>query len=53
VEAGEQARRIITIDRVPGMLIKQDHVKLEYFPNWGIPGGLKFRIINTASGPEQ
>ncbi len=52
VEAGEQGRSIVTVDRVPGMLIKQDHVKLEYFPNWGIPGGLSFRIVNTASGPE-
>jgi hypothetical protein len=45
-------RTVVEIDRNPAMLINDDHVKLEYFPNWGIPGGLTFRIVNTVSGPE-
>ncbi len=39
----------VEVDRNPGMTVEDGHVKLQYFPNWGIPGDLSFRIINTAS----
>ncbi len=37
----------IEIDRIPGMTVEDGYVKLQYFPNWGIPGGLNFRIVNS------
>ena len=37
----------IEIDRIPGMTVEDGYVKLQYFPNWGIPGGLDFRVINS------
>ncbi len=30
------------------MTVKDGYVKLQYFPNRGIPGGLNFRIVNSA-----
>lgn len=38
----------IVIDRLPGMTVENGDVKLQYFPNWGIPGRLSFRIVNSA-----
>ena len=37
----------IEVDRLPGMTVQDGYVKLQYFPNWGIPGGLDFRIVNS------
>ncbi len=37
----------IEIDRIPGMTVEDGYVKLQYFPNWGIRGGLDFRIVNS------
>ncbi len=39
----------IAVDRDPGMRIENGYVKLQYYPNWGIRGGLRFQIIETAS----
>ena len=39
----------IEIDRLPGMTVEDGYVKLQYFPNWGVPGRLEFRIVNSAS----
>ncbi|MEK7405264.1 MAG: heparinase II/III family protein [Acidobacteriota bacterium] len=39
---------VIAVDRDPGMSIEEGYVKLQYYPNWGIRGGLSFRIIETA-----
>ena len=38
----------VEVDRNPGMSVENGYVKLQYFPNWGIPGDLSFRIISTA-----
>ncbi len=32
----------------PGMTIRPDRVKLEYFPNWGIKGSARFKIAGSA-----
>ncbi|MDP2984091.1 MAG: heparinase II/III family protein [Candidatus Latescibacter sp.] len=40
---------VIAVDRDPGMSIEKEYVKLQYYPNWGIRGGLRFRIIETAT----
>lgn len=43
-EGGES---VVAVDRLPGMTIEDGYVKQEYFPNWGIPGDLKFRISRS------
>jgi len=45
-------RTLIEVDRIPGMTIEEGYVKQQYFPNWGIPGGLSFRILNSRRGSE-
>jgi hypothetical protein len=40
---------VIAVDRDPGMSIEKGYVKLLYYPNWGIRGGLRFRLIETAT----
>jgi len=40
---------VIAVDRDPGMSIEKGYVKLQYYPNWGLRGGLRFRIIETAT----
>jgi len=52
VKRGVGDEKIIVIDRLPGMTIADGYVKLQYFPNWGIPGELKFTISNSYSYPE-
>ncbi len=48
VERGSDGEKIIQIDRLPGMTVEDGYVKLQYFPNWGIPGELKLKIVNSA-----
>jgi hypothetical protein len=44
-------KTIIETRDEPGMEIREDMVKLQYFPNWGIPGPLRFKIVNTVALP--
>ena len=53
VKRGAGGEKIIVIDRLPGMTIEDGYVKLQYFPNWGIPGELRFRIANRCRYPEE
>ena len=53
VKAGSGDQKIIVIDRLPGMTIEDGYIKLQYFPNWGIPAELKFRIANRCRYPEK
>ena len=48
----EGDRTLIEVDRIPGMTVEKGYVKQQYFPNWGIPGGLSFRILNSARTSE-
>ena len=42
-------KTIIETPAEPGMELRGDMVKLQYFPNWGIPGPLRFKIVNTVA----
>ncbi len=50
---GPDNTRVVEIDRLPGMTIEDGYIKLQYFPNWGIPGDLEFRIANRCRYPEE
>ena len=52
VRAETQANTtVIHIDGEPGMELRRGHVKQLFFPNWGIAGGLRFRIPQSAVWP--
>jgi len=49
IRRGPNDTSIIQIDRLPGMTVEEGYVKLQYFPNWGISGELRFTIPSNCS----